>query len=152
RLLRIAVNDEQVPVLSRTSQGQQGMRLGKQETLIGCIAVSAGDRFVIVSAQGYAKQMAVSALRLANRGDLGSQSIPFTSKSDRLVGIEVAVVERPMTLLTSADRMARLSADTIPQLDKNATGDRLLTLDKGETITLLAIASLPPQDSAAASS
>jgi len=63
------------------------LRLRKQEQLVGCVTLGKlDDNLLLVSQLGYAKRMPVSKLRRANRGDIGTQALYFTTKSDALAG------------------------------------------------------------------
>jgi DNA gyrase subunit A len=143
RLLRLEVNDEQLPILSRTAQGQQALRLSKQEQVAGCVALGTEDDFLLVSTQGYVKRLPVRSLRLANPGELGLHAMPFATKTDTLAGITPAFPGIEITALTSTDRMAILPVDDVPMGSRDTTGDRLLKLNKGEKIGSLTVTSLP---------
>ncbi|MBD2463269.1 DNA gyrase subunit A [Oscillatoria sp. FACHB-1407] len=142
RMLRFKIDDEQLPVLSRTAQGQTALRLGKQERLVGCIAQAPDDYCVLFTAQGFAKQMPGTVLRLAQRGELGMQAIQFVNKTDALVGIIPAFSGAELTVMTNTDRIAKVAIDDIPEEGKDGGGDRLLKPGKGEKITGLTIALL----------
>jgi DNA gyrase subunit A len=142
RMLRFEINDEQVPIASRTAQGQPGLRLGKQEKIVGCVAVQPEDYFVSISTLGYAKRMPAQILRLANRGELGLQAFPFASKTDSLMAICPAHAETEIILLTNTERSTRLPIENIAVWGKDNSGDRILKLAKGEKIVEVAIASL----------
>ena len=146
RLLRFEVNDDQLPIQSRTAQGSQAIRLGKQEGLAGCVALTSADEFLLISRQGYGKSMAVKALRKANRGDLGLQAMKFATKGDTVVGIVPGYGDTNVTALTSSDRLSRIPAEAFPLQGKDGGGDRLLTLNKGETIITLLPALLSAED------
>ncbi len=146
RLLRFEVNDDQLPLQSRTAQGLQAIRLSKQEGLAGCVALTPNDGFLLISQQGYGKTMTVKALRRANRGDLGVQAMKFAVKGDTVVGIVPAYAETSVTTLTSGDRTARIPAEAFPLEGNQGGGDRLLTLNKGETITTLLPALLSAEE------
>lgn len=146
RMLRFEVNDEQIPVMTRAAQGAQALRLRKQERLIGCLVLKPDDNFLALSTQGLAKRMPITALRLSNRGDIGIQAFQFTNKTDTLVSIALASLGTSMTLLTSADRLSQVSVDAIALHRKEATGSRVLKLEKGEKITALLTISTPAEN------
>ncbi len=149
RMLRFEVNDDQLPVLGRTAQGQQAVRLGKQERLVGCVALTRDDEVMLMTSLGYGKRLPVTRLRLASRGDLGVQSILFATKGDTLMGMELVLPGTQTTLLTSHDRMARVAVEEIPVGERDSAGDRLLKLSKGEKITRLIPAPLPAEEETA---
>jgi DNA gyrase subunit A len=146
RVLRFELNDEQLPVQSRTAQGQIALRLSKQEQLIGCLSLNADEHFLLISTQGYVKRMPVKALRLANRGDLGLQAMQFANKTDSLASVMLALPGMEIIVLTSTERAAKVLIDTIPVANKDSTGDRLFKLNRGEKIAGVAIASFGEEE------
>lgn len=143
RMLRFEMNEDQLPVQSRTAQGLQAIRLGKQETLAGCVALTADDEILLISRQGMGKRLPVRSLRLANRGDLG-QALQFVAKTDAVVGLVPAYDGTMVTVLTSGDRLARIPAESFPS--GATSGEKLLKLTKNEFITTLIPALLPAED------
>ena len=143
RMLRFVINDEQLPIQSRTAQGQTALRLGK-EHLVGGAVLGETEPFLVVTDQGYAKRMTVDTLKLANRGDLGLQAMKFAIKSDRLAGLLPALPGLEVTLLSNQDRVARFRVDQVGIYGKDETGDRLLKPAKAEQIIGLYLSSLPP--------
>jgi len=150
RLLRFEVNDEQLPIQGRSTQGQVALRLGKNEHLVGCVALAPDESFALVTAQGFGVQRQVSSLRQANRGDLGVQGLQFVNKTDNLRGIAPAWEATALTVITGGDRMALIPVDDIPSLNHTAPAASLMKFPRGETINLLLPDPLPPDEEAAA--
>ncbi|HEY9659982.1 MAG TPA: DNA gyrase C-terminal beta-propeller domain-containing protein, partial [Allocoleopsis sp.] len=142
RVLRFEINDEQVPIMGRAAQGQQALRLHKKEELVGCIALSDEDSLLMLTAQGYGKQVPLRQIKALNRGELGVQAMAFATKSDMLIGIAPGLAGEVM-LLTDTPRMVRLLADQVPPKGRAEAGDRLFKLNKGESITGLITVALP---------
>jgi DNA gyrase subunit A len=133
RLLRFGVDDEQLPILGRTAMGMQGLRLRKQEEMVGGVAIDdLKTKLLLVTQEGYAKRLPAHVLRQGNRGDIPTQALSFTSKSDRLVGIVSATSE--IALMTSNQRIVRLPVDKIGVWGKEGTGDRLPDIKDNEKI------------------
>ena len=141
RLLRFEVNDEQLPVMGRTAIGLQALRLRKQEQLVGCLTVGKLDELLLVSQLGYAKRLPVSALRRANRGDIGTQVLQFTDKTDALAGMVLAKATTEVTLITNTHRVVQIPLNSIALRGKDGTGDRLVQLKPDEKVIALAISS-----------
>jgi DNA gyrase subunit A len=135
RVLRFEVDDQQVPIASRTSQGNVGMRVGKKEAIVGWAIATADDTFLMVSEQGYAKQMAINSLRRANTGELGTQVFQFTNKTDVLTAMVAVLPEALVFLLTNENHLARIEVDAVEVGRKDDKGDRLVKLAKTERIT-----------------
>lgn len=143
RVLRFEINNEQVPVLGRAAQGQPALRLLKKETLIGCVAISASDRLLLVTEQGYAKQLPVKAIKPINRGELGIQAMQFALKTDALAGIAIGLPSTAVILHTDDDHLARLPIDQVPQGNRTDPGDRLFKFTRKEKIVGLTVIALP---------
>jgi DNA gyrase subunit A len=143
RVLRFEIDDEQVPVMGRTAQGQQALRLHKKEALVGCVALASDDRLLMVTAQGYTKQMAVSAIKKINRGEIGVQAMTFALKTDTLVGIASSLGTTELMLLTDQDRMVRIPVDEVPICRRDESGDRLFKLAKKEKVDSVIVVTLP---------
>lgn len=143
RLLRFRVDDEQLPILGRTAVGLQALRLRKNENLVGCVTGSDAEKNLLLFSQlGYAKQMPMRSVRRANRGDIGTQALSFTSKFDALVGLILAPVSA-MLAVTTNQRLLQLPASAISVTGKEGTGSRLAELNRDEKIVTVTV--LPPQ-------
>ncbi|MBD1919205.1 MULTISPECIES: DNA gyrase subunit A [Cyanophyceae] len=147
RLLRFPIDDDNLQVMGRAAQGPQGIRMGKQETLTGCVAVqSSKDCLLLVSAAGYAKRLPVEGLRVAKRGDIGTQSFQFSLKTDSLMALLPAVPKEAVTVFTSAERTAVIPIASVPRQGRAGESDRIVKPNKGETITQV-IRITPPDQS-----
>ncbi|MEH1872799.1 DNA gyrase subunit A [Nostoc sp.] len=148
RLLRFAVNDEQLPVMGRTAMGLQAFRLLKNQQMVGCVTVGKDDHLLLVTQEGYAKRMPASQLRAANRGDLGTQALKFASKTDNLAGMVIAMpsvrdatrtagyanASVEVALVTNKERVVRIPVETVPILGKDVKGESILQLNRDEKI------------------
>lgn len=134
RVLKFEVNDHQLPVMGRTAMGLQGLRVRQQEEMVGFVTSSTKENLLLVTQLGYAKRMPVSALRSANRGDIGTQTFKFTNKSDILAGIVRATAGAEVALVTNHQRLVRLGVEIIPTLGKDVTGESILQLNREEKI------------------
>jgi DNA gyrase subunit A len=106
--------------------------------LVGCATLSAQDNLLLVSEQGYGKRLPVSAIRQANRGDLGTQALQFKTATDSLLGMISASQTSEAALITSAERVERLSMKSVKLYGKDGTGDRIVKLKSDEKILAVA--------------
>jgi DNA gyrase subunit A len=134
RVLRFAVNDEQLPVMGRAAMGLQAFRLLRNQQMVGCVTVAKDDHLLLVTQEGYAKRMAASQLRAANRGDLGTQALKFTNKTDNLAGMVMAITSSEVALVTNKERVVRIPVETVPILSKDSKGESILQLNRDEKI------------------
>jgi DNA gyrase subunit A len=88
RLLRLSVNDADLPMMGRTAQGPVLLRLLPGETVVGAACVPAGGAVLLATALGRIKRLAVAELRLCQRGDLGQIGLRFLERGDQLVDLQ----------------------------------------------------------------
>jgi DNA gyrase subunit A len=134
RILRFAIEDEHIPLMGRSAQGNQMLRLRYGENLAGCVPLSAGENILLVTGLGYGKRLPIDLLRLAKIGDIGTQALQFADKTDNLAGIVLAQKKTNVVLVTSSDRFIPLSVDSVALGGKDGVGDRIAKLKNDETI------------------
>ncbi len=135
RILRLSIDDMQIPLMGRNAQGNRVMRLRLKESLVGCCNVNSQDSIAVISQQGFGKRIGVNSLRLGNRGDIGTQAIQFTTKEDMLAGIIATTGRENITLTTSINRRLVLPVDSLEQAEKNSPGASIGKLKANEIIT-----------------
>ena len=136
RILRFLVNDQQIPQMGRTAQGNLATRLRQQEQAVGCVSLSGEASILVVSQLGYAKRIPISTIRRGSRGDIGTQCLQFTSISDRVVGMVAAEQDtKVVKLLSDQGRVFSLTLKDVALWGKDGVGDRAVKLKAEETIT-----------------
>ena len=135
RILRLAVNDTQIPLMGRNAQGNRVMRLRQKESLVGCCEVSSQDSIAVISQLGFGKRIRVNSLRLGNRGDIGTQAIQFKTKEDMLAGIISTTKRENIALTTSINRRLVLPVNSLKKAEKNSPGELIGKLKADEIIT-----------------
>ena len=137
RMLRFPINDEQIPQMGRNAQGYQALRLRYGEEIVGCTTATGQDKLLLLTKLGYGKQLDINAIRLAKRGDIGTQALGFHNKQDRLASMALAQPAVEGIVTTSEDNRITLSMDAVEELSRESKGNRVLKLNANETITRL---------------
>ncbi|MBD2182805.1 DNA topoisomerase 4 subunit A [Planktothrix sp. FACHB-1355] len=140
RLLRLRINDEQLPITSRSTQGLQALRLLRSEQVVGASILLPNDSLLLATQLGYVKRLPISAMPLAQLGNIGTTVFQFTTKSDALAGIVVANASSEVILMTNTQRTQKLPVDKVKFWGKDGTGDRLIALKAEEKVINLLIA------------
>jgi DNA gyrase subunit A len=138
RILRLPIDEAQIPTMGRNAQGNQVLRLRYGETLVGCSIVTETESIVLISQLGYGKSLPLTSLRLSNRGDIGTQAIQFTAKQDNLAGtISMTLDDQSLSsliLYTNERKSFSVEIDRISSLDKNSAGHKLIQLQSSESV------------------
>jgi DNA gyrase subunit A len=135
RILRFGVTDESIPIMGRNAQGNQGIKLRYGESLVSCLTTNNSQNLLLVSQLGYGKQLPLSTLRLTKLGDVGTQAMQFTSKTDSLAGMVTVEKAGEILLLTNQNRQLKIPVDSVKLWGKDGTGDKLVKLRNEEIIT-----------------
>ena len=138
RLLRLAVNESNLPLLGRTAQGPQLMRLLPGEQVVGAACVPRDGELLLASRMGQLKKLQVSSLRLCQRGDLGQIGLRFLQRADQLVDLQAA--EAPVVgvrLSGGEGRHLRWSVADLASEDGNASGLQLPLQSKENVLELV---------------
>ncbi len=144
RLLRFVIDDDNLPLMGRTAQGPQALRLRKGESIVGCVRIQqTSDCVLMVSTAGFAKRLPITAIHRGARGGLGTQAFLFKLKTDDLVAMTASPSGGELTVTTTQSRSAQFPVTTIPRQGRETqSGYRLGKLAKGEKIETVTLTSL----------
>ena len=122
RLLRLAVNEANLPLMGRAAQGPVLLRLLPGELVVGAAGVGGPDGAVLLaSRRGRIKRLEVDQLRLCRRGDLGQIGLRFSQRHDQLA--DLCDAEAPLVAaLLSSGRSARLQPADLEGQDAGGPG------------------------------
>jgi DNA gyrase subunit A len=126
RLLRLAVNEANLPLMGRNAQGPMLLRLLPDEEVVGAACGSTGSTVLLVSRAGRLKRLRLDGLRLCQRGDLGQIGLRLPDRSDRLVDLCGDGSELIGVRLAGSDgRSLRLRLADLPEQDASGEGQDL---------------------------
>ncbi len=136
RILRLALASEQIPLMGRVSQGIQALKVGAKERIVGCIPANSEDRLLATSRYGYAKLIPISSIRIVQTGNMGTHTMQFASKTDRLIHISLPP-DRPQLNIVTDRRRTSAPLANIGLHSKDGPGDRLIHLGSDEEIVFV---------------
>ncbi|MCE2837152.1 MAG: DNA topoisomerase 4 subunit A [Cyanobium sp. 49614_E6] len=123
RMLRLAINEANLPVMGRMAQGPTLMRLLPGERVVGAASSPASGIVVMASRLGQLKQLALESLRLCQRGDLGQIGLRFLDRSDELVDLQGPGPSVMGVVLAGGNgRSLRLKLAAVPLEDTSGSG------------------------------
>ncbi|MGB5135130.1 MAG: DNA topoisomerase (ATP-hydrolyzing) [Prochlorococcaceae cyanobacterium] len=140
RLLRLTVNEANLPLLGRAAQGPVLLRLLPGESVVGAAGVADAEAMVLLaSRQGWIKRLAVGQLRLCQRGDLGQIGLRFSQRQDQL--IDLCGADAPLVgAVLNNGRSARLQPGSLEVQDAAGTGASIGLADPEELMALVPLA------------
>ena len=133
RLLRLAVNEANLPVMGRNAQGPVLLRLLPGETAVGAAGINSHGSVLLGSWRGQLKRLAVSGLRPCLRGDLGQIGIRFSQRDDRLLMIQEDHASILGLIIRDGRSLRCSTSDIAIETDPGSPGQ--LLLDQSEQLT-----------------
>lgn len=130
---------KEVRASGRSAKGVRGIRLGKDDYVIGALVIQenakASGRLLTISEKGYGKQTKVGSFKIQKRGGSGIKAAEVTTKTGKLVGIHILLEESNDELITMSKKgqMVRMATDEIPDRGRQTQGVRVMKL-KGDDI------------------
>jgi DNA gyrase subunit A len=130
--------ETQIREIGRTARGIKGVRISKEDEVVGMEVVSPHTQILTVTANGYGKRTQASEYRIQNRGGSGIFTVKRTQKTGNVVSIKTVDDEDELMLISDQGKIIRLRAVDIPIQGRTTQGVRLITLEEGERVVAVA--------------
>ncbi|HML54920.1 MAG TPA: DNA gyrase subunit A [Solidesulfovibrio magneticus] len=120
----------------RGAAGVKGIALkGNDRVAAGVVITSASRSEVLtVSANGYGKRTSIEHYPIRNRGGSGVINMRVTPKTGQVIGAVMVGDEDELLLLTSANKIIRLSVSGISSVGRATQGVMLVRMDENDTV------------------
>ncbi len=134
----IHFTEKQIREMGRTARGIRGIKLSKQDEVVGMEVVAPHTQILTVTANGYGKRTQASEYRIQNRGGTGIFTVKRTQRTGDVIGIKTVVDEDELMVISNKGKIIRLRAVDIPVQGRSTQGVRLITLEEGERVVAVA--------------
>jgi DNA gyrase subunit A len=132
-----AAEDEGKPQIrpqGRATAGVTGIRLRKDDYVVGMAIASEETMLLVASENGLGKRTAFSSYRALRRGGMGVKTLNVTDKTGKVVSAVAVTEEDELMLMTSSGQSIRIRAAEVRETGRNAQGVKLLTLKGNEKL------------------
>ncbi|EFL51708.1 DNA gyrase, A subunit [Solidesulfovibrio fructosivorans JJ]] len=121
----------------RAAAGVKGIALkGQDRVAAGVIMTGNGRNEVLtISAHGYGKRTSIEHYPLRNRGGSGVINMRVTPKTGQVIGAVMVNADDELLLLTSANKIIRLSVSDISAVGRATQGVMLVRMEGEVTVT-----------------
>jgi DNA gyrase subunit A len=130
--------ESQIREMGRTARGNRGIKLSKEDEVVGMEVVAPHTSILTVTEHGYGKRTQASAYRIQNRGGSGIFTVKRTQKTGDVIGIKTVAEEDELMLIANRGKIIRLRAVDIPTQGRSTQGVRLIVLEEGESVVAMA--------------
>jgi len=133
--IRFQVSD--IRPMGRSASGVKGVALkGGDRVAAGVVIAGNGRTEVLtVSANGYGKRTSIEHYPLRNRGGFGVINMRVTPKTGSVIGAVMVGEDDELLLLTSANKIIRLSVSGISSVGRATQGVMLVRMEDNVTAT-----------------
>ncbi len=135
----ITFDEKDVRPIGRVSQGVIGIRLDKDDEVIGMESIIAGGKATLlaITENGFGKRTELDEYRVQIRGGKGVITYKITPKTGKLVGARIATEEDDVMLITDTGTIIRLEVKDISVLGRSTQGVTLMrTNDGGKVVSI----------------
>ena len=130
--------EDQIREMGRTAHGIRGIRISKDDEVVGMEVVVPHTSLLTVTENGYGKRSLASEYRIQNRGGSGIFTVKRTKKTGDVVGVKAITDEDELMIISNKGKIIRLRAADIPVQGRSTQGVRLITLEEGERVVAVA--------------
>ena len=117
--------------MGRQARGVNGIRLRKDDAVIGMEVISDTEKSLLTVAEfGFGKRTSLNEYPVHKRGGLGVITIKSTPRVGDVVRIQMVDESDHLLILTSGGRIIRLMMEQISVIGRNTQGYRLLRLEE----------------------
>jgi len=134
----IHFSEDQIREMGRTAHGIRGIRISKDDEVVGMEVVVPHTSLLTVTENGYGKRSLASEYRIQNRGGSGIFTVKRTKKTGDVVGVKAITDEDELMIISNKGKIIRLRAADIPVQGRSTQGVRLITLEEGERVVAVA--------------
>lgn len=137
----IRFHENGVRSMGRTARGVRGIRLRKDDTVIGMDVVEEDAHIFVISSKGYGKRTKVSQFTAHARGGVGIRSAVVNDKTGKLIGVKSLKGDNQeeVIIISQHGQTIRLGLQDIPALGRATQGVRIMRLNDDDQVVSLAL-------------
>jgi len=143
--LAIHFKEADVRPMGRNAAGVRGMKLKKDDLVIGMTTVfkgQKGNQLMIISENGFGKRTDLSQYKVQKRGGSGIKTSSVTAKTGKLVSghiINTDDIEGDLIVTSEKGQIIRIPLKSISNLGRATQGVRLMKPQSGDKVSAVAI-------------
>jgi len=137
--MAIRFNEKDIRPMGRQAAGVRGIKLEKDDEVIGMIAVKrSGTTILVVTEKGFGKRSDLNDYRITHRGGKGIITVKVNDKTGDMVAIKEVLDNDDVMIITTKGYLIRQHIKDIKIMSRQAQGVKLIKLNHGDTIASVA--------------
>jgi DNA gyrase subunit A len=133
--LCIRFGHDDVREMGRAAYGVHGIRLKKDDYIVGMIAADEEGMILTVTEGGYGKRTKIGEYRVQGRGGMGIINVKTTKKNGKVVAIMQVAGDSGLLVMTDHGKLIRVLAKDIRGVGRSSQGVKLINLDAEDRVS-----------------
>jgi DNA gyrase subunit A len=144
----IRFHESEVRSMGRVSRGVRGIRLRKDDIVVGMVIVEDDANIFVISENGYGKRTKVKQFTAHKRGGVGIRSAVVNAKTGRLMGVASlrAGDDQEVIIISEQGQTIRLGMNDIPEISRATQGVRVMRLKETDKARSMGLVKAEPKD------
>ena len=134
----IRFKESDVRSMGRNAAGVRGIRLSKDDRVVGMVSVGLSGTLLTVTEKGFGKRSDIKDYRLTRRGGKGVKTVKTTDRTGKMVAIMSVIDHDDLMIITANGVLIRQNVRKIRVMSRNTQGVKLIRLDENDTIADIA--------------
>ncbi len=130
----IRFHESDVRSTGRVAGGVRGMRISKEDRIVGMEVLSHGQTLFAVTENGFGKRTSIDEYPVQKRGGKGVIAIKTTERNGQVVTILIVDEVDDLMLMTDTGKIIRTPISGISVISRNTQGVKLINRDPGEKV------------------
>jgi DNA gyrase subunit A len=136
--MTIRFSEDDVRPMGRDAAGVRGMAMKAGDELVSVDPARDDASILIVTDGGFGKRTQLHHFNRQGRGGQGVRGIRITAQRGKVVAAFMVGLEDEILVISSSGVMARMPVRQISSQGRDATGVRVVSLDRGQAVTSVA--------------
>ncbi|UCH92956.1 MAG: DNA gyrase subunit A [Candidatus Aminicenantes bacterium] len=134
----IRFHEWDVREIGRTGRGVIGIRLAKEDFVVGADVIKEGDKYILtVTENGIGKKSEIDLYRLQNRGGKGLINIRINERLGKVIGLVTLRDQEEFILSSELGKIVKQDSDAIRAQGRATQGVRIINLKEGDRLVTL---------------
>ncbi len=134
----ITFDEKDVRPMGRVSQGVIGIKLDKDDVVIGMESIVAGSKqtLLAITENGFGKRTELDEYRVQTRAGKGVITYKITPKTGKVIGIKLVNETDDIMLITDTGTIIRINVAEISILGRSTQGVTLMRTNEGKVVSI----------------
>lgn len=130
--------ENKVRPMGRQAAGVKGIKLRKDDYVIGMVVIKREGTLLVASDKGYGKRSPIQDYRITNRGGVGIITLRVNERIGEMIAIMEVVDQDDLMIVTAGGMVIRQPVEKIRTIGRATQGVRLIRIEENDKIADIA--------------